>query len=331
VGLHASFRRLTARTAALQIYFQQPKEICAVKTTFTKSEAEVYLDLMRIDHDVVRLVNPVEQRVCGGSGSEEERTVCSELWGHCERCENCTSLRALQKKSQAYKVEILKKRTFLVFSRYMEIDGRACVAEIVSDITDQLVLDSDQKDQISRIITNYNYLLITDPLTGVYNRRFLDEHFLPSLKCCHDPHLTVNLAFIDLDDFKHINDRYGHSAGDRLLKDAAGFWKLYFNSRTRGKEQLVVRFGGDELLIIAAGISCRTFREEIDRAYARMQKICYYSDTVQIPFSLTFGISSTEELGEDWTWDMLINRADRRMYDEKARHKSGQSPLSLHN
>jgi len=297
-----------------------------MKIKFTQEEAGAYLDFMRIDHDIVRLVNPETRRVRGERALKDSCAVCHTFWGRCDRCENCTSLRALRGKSQAYKLEVLRQRTFLVFSRYLEIDGTPWVAEIVKDITDQIVMNSDQKDQIGRMIANYNYLLITDPLTEVYNRRFLDEHFLPSLKCCPNPNLTINLAFIDIDDFKQVNDRFGHSAGDRLLKDAAAFWKLHYNFREKGKERLVVRFGGDEFLVIACGIPRETFREEIEYYYGQMRKVCYCTDTAQIPFSLTFGIASTEEMGREWSWDALIEIADHRMYAEKARRKVTAEP-----
>ena len=81
--------------------------------------------------------------------------------------------------------------------------------------------------------SSYNNLLITDSLTGVYNRRFLDEKFLPSLKCCHDKKIIIGVCVMDFDDFKLVNDTYGHQAGDKLLKEAACFWKQNFNSRKK--------------------------------------------------------------------------------------------------
>ena len=62
--------------------------------------------------------------------------------------------------------------------------------------------------------------------------------------------MTVNVAILDLDDFKATNHRYGHQAGDYLLKDVASFWKLHFAAGEKNKERLVIRYGGDEMLII---------------------------------------------------------------------------------
>jgi len=295
-----------------------------MRTDFTQEEARQFLEPLAEDNDVVRLVNPMTRRVEDVQAGESACAVCHQLWGRCQRCENCTSLRALRTKGQAYKMEILNGRTYWVYSRFMNIDGRGFVAEIAKDVTHHFIMDSDQQDEIGHLITSYNQMLITDSLTGVYNRRFLDEHFLPSLQCCHDENITVNLAFLDMDDFKLVNDRYGHNAGDRLLRDVAGFWQLHFHSREKGKERFVVRFGGDEIMIIACGITQARFEDEIRRHYAEMRRTCYCSDALHFTFDFTFGLASTETLGPGWTWEQLIELADHRMYAVKSARKGGQ-------
>ncbi|WP_458862643.1 GGDEF domain-containing protein [Acidaminobacterium chupaoyuni] len=290
-----------------------------MKIEFTKEEARQFLELMRDENDIVRLVDPVAKKVLQEDGENLTGEACHTVWGRCERCENCTSLRALQRQDTAYKLEIFNGHTYWVCSRFLKTEGHPGILELVKDVTDRLIMDTDQRDQIGMLISNYNQMLITDSLTGVYNRRFLDEHFLPSLKCCHEEDITVNLAFIDMDGFKEINDRYGHNAGDRLLKDVAGFWKLHFNRRDKGKERLVIRFGGDELLVIACGIPQHRFEEEIHHYNNEMRKICYLSDQTQFGFDFTYGIASSETLGRDWEWEDLIEAADRMMYQGKDR------------
>ena len=285
---------------------------------FTPAEAAAYLGAMKKDSEVVRLVDPVGRTVLSEAGKvPDELVVCNKIWGRCERCENCTSLRALQTRGQAYKLEMLQGRTYWVHSRCMSVEGRLQVAEIVQDVTESFLMDTDQRDRLGKLVTSYNQMLITDSLTGVYNRRFLDEHFIPSLACCHEEGLTVNLAFIDMDDFKLVNDRYGHNAGDRLLCDVAGFWKLHFDAREKGRERLVVRYGGDEILILACGISGREFTQEIERCNSEMRKVCYVADELHFRFDFTVGIGSSEDLGADWTWEELVALADRRMYSGK--------------
>ncbi|MCI2048160.1 MAG: GGDEF domain-containing protein [Lachnospiraceae bacterium] len=296
-----------------------------MKTAYTSEEAGKFLAAMKENNDVVRIVDPEKRIVLQGENGKngiETATTCHAIWGKCERCENCTSLRAKQTKGTAYKMEIMKGHTYWVQSSYIEIDGMSGVAEFVKDVTNGLYMDSDQQDRIGHLIMNYNQSLITDPLTGVYNRRFLEESFLPSLQCCHDTETTVNLAFLDMDDFKTINDRYGHSAGDQVLKDVGGFWKLHFDSREKNHECLVIRYGGDEFLIVVCGMSQEQFELRMHCCYQEMRKICYTSETTRFPFDFTYGTSSTEEIGQDWTWEALLKAADCNMYrlkTEKAR------------
>lgn len=289
-----------------------------MKISFTKEEARQFFSLQKEEYDIVRVVDPMAQQVYESIDEKADDAICCELWGRCERCENCTSLRALRTKGRAFKMEILNRRTFWVFSRYLEIDGQPRVAELVNDVTDNLIMNSNQLDTVGTLIENFNYQIISDALTGIYNRRFLDEHFLPSLQCCHERNLVVNLAIMDLDDFKRVNDNYGHQAGDMLLRDVAGFWKLHFDSREKDRERLTIRYGGDEFLIVTCGTDGEAFREEVLHYYAQMRKICYCGED-QIPFGISFGFSTSGELGADWSWDDLFARADRRLYAAKGR------------
>ena len=293
-----------------------------MKLDFTKREAEVLLQTMRSENDMARLVDPQNQRVLNPMPGENGDAVCSKVWGICDRCENCTSLRALQNRSKAYKMELCDGKVYWVVSRYLSVDGSPCIMELINNVTNNLVMDSNQQDEVSELIYHYNHLLITDPLTGLYNRRFLDEYFLPSLNCCRDEQTVVNLAMLDLDNFKQVNDAYGHQAGDVLLKDVSGYWKRCFDSRKKGKERLVLRYGGDEILIIANGITKENFQSQLEEYYLQMRKVCYSTPKVQIPFSLTFGIASSSEFEPPISWEKLFNLADQRMYRAKSQKKN---------
>jgi putative two-component system response regulator len=285
-----------------------------VQTKVTQQEAESYLKALAMDNEVVRFVDPergVVQNLQGEDGGK-----CHDLWGRCNHCENCTSIRALRTKGKACKIEMLGGHTYWVTSRYLEIDGTPRISEAVQDVSGDLLADSDRDDKTTALLDGYKQMAITDSLTGVYNRRFLDENFIPSLACCEDPGLVVNIGFIDMDGFKGVNDRYGHVAGDQLLRDVAGFWKRRYDSRARGHERLVVRFGGDEILVIACGMHAAQFREEMARYDGEMVKICHLPDQ-QFPFDYSLGIASSEELGPSWKWDDLFDSADHRMYMDK--------------
>jgi two-component system cell cycle response regulator len=293
-----------------------------MRVNYSWDEMRDIMKLAQEAYDVVRLVNPVKRRICDEKGKLDTNEICGSIWGRCERCENCTSIRALQTKRNVYKIEFVNKRAFFVVSRYLELDGTPRILELVADVTKDFLAEDNQRDRIAQFITSHNDMLVTDPLTHLYNRRFLDEHFVPSLACCHELQLTVNIAILDLDNFKATNDQYGHQAGDFLLRDVASFWKLHFNSREKNKERLVIRYGGDEMLIVGCGLPAAEFKKMIVDCYQEMRKTCYYKPEVHFNFSMSFGVASSEELPPDtWKWEQLFDLADRRLYASKEERK----------
>lgn len=300
---------------------KEPGDGC-VKVDFDKDEAAIFMEAMQADNDAVRIVDPVRQAVVRADGGEADGPFCCGLWGRDERCENCTSLRALRTEGLSYKMEVCRNRTYWVFSRFIRVNGMPYVVEIVNDVTDKLLGADEHSERAERIIEHHNHARVSDPLTGAYNRRFLEEHIVPSLQECRRTGITVNLAILDLDNFKRVNDTYGHQAGDAVLRDVAGFWRQQFNSRAKCRERMLVRFGGDEMLIITCGMELEDFRMQIQRGYSQMRKVCYYRDAAQIPFSISFGVASSTEMSGDWSWEELMTRADSRMYARKKKHEN---------
>ena len=288
-----------------------------MKTDFILEEAKLFLSDMQREKEMLRIVDPVRQQVITIEGKTDAEAECCCCWGREGRCENCTSLRALHKEGLSYKMEVKNGHTYLVVSRFLRIDGRHCVLECVNDVTGKLLTHEEDSRQTEHFISCNNRALVSDALTGAYDRRFWEEQIVPSLDDCHMNDVMVSMALLDIDDFKLVNDTYGHPAGDALLRDVFGFWRNKFDSRQRGAERLIIRFGGDELLILAFGMELEPFREKIQQCYKHMRKICYYRDKVEITFSLSFGISSTSELSADWDWDELLGKADQRMYKRK--------------
>jgi diguanylate cyclase (GGDEF)-like protein len=285
---------------------------------FTKEEAKRYLDEQARDNDIVRLVHPLDKKVVSIEGDHNiVAGSCFKVWGKEDRCENCTSLRASLKEDQAYKIELMNGKTYLVHSRFILVDGKSYVAEMVKDVTECLLLDSQEKDKISALVNSYNHMLLTDSLTTIYNRRFLDEQFVPSLDCCQASDLKVNIAFIDFNDFKHINDAYGHLVGDELLKYGAAYFKLAYHSREHGKERLCIRFGGDEFLVIACGVSFAEFQKEFETISKGLNREVQFFSSPVFSFDFSAGMAGSEELPFPWAWDSLLALADRRMYDSK--------------
>ncbi|HMB25201.1 MAG TPA: diguanylate cyclase, partial [Anaerolineales bacterium] len=151
---------------------------------------------------------------------------------------------------------------------------------------------------------------IRDPLTNLFNRRYLEETLDRELARAGRESYPVCIIMIDLDYFKKINDTYGHDAGDEVLKALA---KTLTEQSRRG--DFVCRYGGEEFVMVMPNITKRT-------AYDRARKLRKCLKALQVPYerhqltmTLSMGIACYPANGE--TRQALLRAADRAMYAAK--------------
>lgn len=161
-----------------------------------------------------------------------------------------------------------------------------------------------------------NRLLHIDPLTNLYNRKYIYERIHEQIQ--QDQHPFV-LFYLDLDEFKEINDTYGHEAGDEVLKEAAR--RL---NTTIGENGEVARIGGDEfLLLVEEGNHCISQALETSLRHALNKPYLLGTKTLNILASM--GTASFPEDGKDA--DKLISVADKKMYEEKKQRRIRRNPF----
>lgn len=153
---------------------------------------------------------------------------------------------------------------------------------------------------------------IRDPLTGLYNRRYLEEMLVREISRSNRQHKPVSFMLLDADNFKHINDEYGHLCGDEVLKELAAM----ILEHTR-REDIVCRFGGDEFIIILPGtsLSIAAARAESLRGKFAAKKIQVRDQVITATFSV--GVASYPKNGS--TSDAVIRACDDALYLAKAK------------
>lgn len=148
---------------------------------------------------------------------------------------------------------------------------------------------------------------IRDPLTGVFSRASAEEMLELQFTIARRSETALSVAFIDLDHFKGINDRFGHEAGDKALLDMTGTVSQHLR---RG--DLLTRWGGEEFLLIMPN----TDLHQAHAAMVRMRGIGFGLRPDNTPLTASIGIA---ECGADQRgdWKSLVELADQRMYQAK--------------
>jgi diguanylate cyclase (GGDEF)-like protein len=152
---------------------------------------------------------------------------------------------------------------------------------------------------------------IRDPLTGLYNRRYLEESLTRELARCGRRALPLSVLMLDVDHFKNFNDTQGHSGGDALL---AALGQL-FSSRLRG-EDIACRYGGEEFTLIlpeADGVAAERHAEELRLAVSQLS-VPFNGKTLP-PITISLGVATYPEDGVAGL--TLLRKADAALYRAK--------------
>ena len=175
------------------------------------------------------------------------------------------------------------------------------------------VVDVTERDRLQRQVA---FESLHDTLTGLANRRALDRDLPRILARAERAGRLVALGLLDLDDFKPVNDTFGHPAGDRLLRELGA----RLAARLRGSD-LLVRLGGDECVVVIEDLDPGAVEQQLDHALRRLH------EAVQAPFQLggrdaaevgmTMGVALYPQDARDA--DALIRQADAAMYQCKQR------------
>ena len=273
-------------------------------TAMTQQESEVMIKELSKVFDVVRLLD--EETLETGNikdvtDAEGFPCKCYSFWKKGDNCKNCTSRDAFRKKNEQLKLEYLDSNIYQVISKYVEIDGKPYVMELINQMNADAVMDEDGRNELIKQLSGYNRELYTDALTGIYNRRYYEERIRNS-------NMSAGVAMIDLDDFKIYNDTFGHDAGDLALTTVVGIIKD--NVR---RTDMLIRMGGDEFLLVMPDIGEQAFADKLNQIQGKIHssKVPGYS---QLRLSVSIGGVLS---GSGSTVERAIRKADQFMYQAK--------------
>jgi diguanylate cyclase (GGDEF)-like protein len=158
------------------------------------------------------------------------------------------------------------------------------------------------------LLTQLSQQAIEDPLTGLYNRRYLDEYLPRELLFAHRQQQPLALALADLDNFKQINDHFSHEVGDQVLKIVSQIFRKY--SR---KSDVVIRYGGEELLLVMPETDSTQGRDVCERIRRAVESHPWKHFHADLRVTLSMGLSDSRTRSPQ----RLLRHADRMLYVAK--------------
>lgn len=205
-----------------------------------------------------------------------------------------------------WRLEILPKSGFYNnrYLLYLFIGGGVIVL-LLAGLTAALISINENRK-------NFKRLAVTDALTGIYNRHGFDEQVEQYMRQNPQKHCVV--AMLDIDDFKLVNDVYGHAAGDGALQKLAESMKQYFS-----KDVILGRNGGDEFSIFMPDCTVEEVKPFLKKFTGETRK--FYCKGEEHTFTISLGFAEYPVLADDRS--QLMRCADMALYEVKMRGKNG--------
>lgn len=260
------------------------------------------VDQLRKIFDIVRLVDPTANAVLELDHNGILRKTdqhCAAFWETGGNCTNCISTRALAQKTMLNKLEFTRTDMYYVVSKYLCINGTPCVMEMLSKMNEGRWIDANGTRFLLDKSRGESRKLFQDPLTATYSRRYFETYLthMEGMEC---------VEIIDVNQFKQVNDTYGHPAGDVVLRDIAAAIQSCIRS-----SDILVRYGGDEFLLLFPKMSENDMAEKNKRIKEAVANIVYTEyPTLHLSVSIG-GVCGVHPIME------AIRQADKQMYENK--------------
>jgi diguanylate cyclase (GGDEF)-like protein len=156
-------------------------------------------------------------------------------------------------------------------------------------------------------------MAVTDELTGLMNRRYIDEKLPNILLKSAEINEPVSVAMLDIDFFKKFNDTYGHQTGDVVLSETAKILMSFI----RRNSDFAARYGGEEFLLCFPGVPLETCRSICERVRQRFENHVFKHDATELSITVSIGVASSVEL-ENASQESIIELSDKRLYGAKS-------------
>lgn len=278
-----------------------------MKYDYTLEEILNEVEVLKGYFDMVKLVNPFLACEIDKNGKSDIR--CYTDFKKKERCKNCLASVAIMTANQKSSIISNEEKMFYFSCKPIKINGKKYALEMVSKINDK---NENIEQKLLEEINLLRQEVIIDNLTGVYNRRFLNEQMELIRNDIDNKTSNIAIVICDIDYFKEINDTFGHQIGDEIIISVAN---VLIDSIIQEKNEAIVRLGGDEFVILTKGREKNELEQMLRNIMINIHQI--RCDSVEIKnISLSIGAAYLND-SPDLTAIEVLGIADKNMYKAK--------------
>ena len=203
--------------------------------------------------------------------------------------------------SMAHRITLLRAENARI-----ELDARLNLEARVDQRTEELAQFAQQLRIANQRLSNMS---LRDGLTGIFNRRYLDETLPVTMAACFENNLPLSALMLDIDHFKRVNDEHGHGIGDDCLKLLASRLVLVVH----GEKDFAARYGGEEFVVVLFGADIVKATAIAQRLQSDLTEYPLEIESGPLPMTLSIGVASAQSgnAGE------LLDVADKALYRAK--------------
>ncbi|WP_411683201.1 GGDEF domain-containing protein [Clostridium thailandense] len=280
---------------------------------FLKEKLEVFDAL----YDVIIIIDPIEKKsvIIENNCKVKMNENCNWILKREEFCDKSISMNAYLNNDTFVKIEYIEGKMLLINASPITFKEKIYIIEAIKDITTNstFVVNNEIKgNNVENLVSEMNEKIVKDYLTGIYNRRYIDERLPIDVKNSIIEGSAISVIMADIDYFKNVNDTYGHLIGDEVLID---FARLISRS-IREDIDWVGRYGGEEFLIVLKGIDSDGAYEVAEKIRQLVDETTFSYDNVDIHITSSFGVHGYKN--EKLNLEELISQADKKLYVAKA-------------
>ncbi|GAU79148.1 GGDEF domain-containing protein [Fusibacter sp. 3D3] len=236
---------------------------------------------------------------------------CSHL---CRLKENCFCSKVLQENRKLARLEFSEGKSYIIYGFPIRQGNRHLVVELTDQIDGSSIFENSEAQEnrdITAMIEGMNQMIITDEMTGLFNRRYITQKLSFDLVNSFYQKSTMAVIMADIDKFKSVNDLYGHDVGDQVLINFSSLLK----STIRSSSDWVARYGGEEFLIVMKHLNRNNVEEIIHHIKGQIELTHFGPTSPEIKLTCSFGVVVCD--GHTGHYEKLIRIADQCLLQAK--------------